>query len=69
MPVRVADIILSQCVLDQINFVLDFGGEHFWNDHDFTQLTQKMLAVGHAECWVVFVFFVHLKVFMSIADL
>ena len=46
MPVGIADVIFTQCVLDQINFVLDLQGVHLRDDNNFAQLAEQVLVVG-----------------------
>ena len=68
MPVSVADVVLTQRVLDQIDLILDLDGVHFGDDYDFAELAQQVLVVGQAERRVVFVLFVHLEIFVRLRD-
>ena len=48
VPEGVADIILSQSVLDQIDLVLDLHCEHLGNDDHLAELAKQVLVVGQA---------------------
>ena len=45
VPIGVADVVLTQCVLYQVHLVLDFHRVHLWDDHHFAQLAEQVLVV------------------------
>ena len=45
LPVGVADVILTQSVLNQVYLVLDFDRIHLRDDYHFTKLAEQMLVV------------------------
>ena len=68
VPVRIADVILTQRILDQVRLVLNLHRVHFWNNDDLTELAKKMLVVGKTNHGIVLELFVHLEVLVGLAN-
>ncbi len=68
VPVGVADVVLAQRILNQVDLVLDLQRIHLRDDNDLTQLADQVFIVWQAQRWVIFILLVHLEVFVQFAD-
>lgn len=66
MPVGADAVVLTHCVLNQVNFQLHFGRVTLRNEYCFAELAKDVALVALADCGVVDFFLVKFEVEMGI---
>ena len=67
IPVDIAYVVFTLCILEQVDLFLDLQGVSIWDNDYLTELADDMTGIGIVNRWIIFHLLVKTEVSMSVA--